>query len=116
MRYFFTLFALLALIAGLAGIKYKQISSLISMGHARAKAGPPPEAVGTTVARLDTWQDTIEAVGSVAAARGVTVSNDAPGIVSAIHFESGKMVHEGDVLVELDSNVERSQLAAVEAR
>jgi membrane fusion protein, multidrug efflux system len=116
MRYVFAVLALLAVVFGLAATKYEQISSLISMGHAMAKAGPPPETVGTTVARLDTWQDTIEAVGSVAAARGVTVSNDAPGIVSAIHFESGKMVHEGDVLVELDSNVERSQLAAVEAR
>lgn len=116
MRYVFAILALLAVVFGLAATKFEQISSLISMGHAMAKAGPPPEAVGTTVAKVDTWQETIEAVGSVAPARGVTVSNDAPGIVSAIHFESGKMVHEGDVLVELDSNVERSQLAAVEAR
>jgi membrane fusion protein (multidrug efflux system) len=116
MRYVFAVLALLAVVLGLAATKYEQISSLISMGHAMAKLGPPPEAVATTVAKVDTWQETIDAVGSVAAARGVTVSNDAPGIVSAIHFESGKMVHEGDVLVELDSNVERSQLAAVEAR
>jgi membrane fusion protein, multidrug efflux system len=116
MRYVFAVLALLVVVLGLAATKFEQISSLIAMGHAMAKAGPPPEAVGTTVARVDTWQETIDAVGSVAAARGVTVSNDAPGIVSAIHFESGKMVQEGDVLVELDSNVERSQLAAVEAR
>ncbi len=116
MRYVFAVLALLAVVFGLAATKYEQIASLISMGHAMAKLGPPPEAVGTTIARVDTWQETIDAVGSVAAARGVTVSNDAPGIVSAIHFESGKMVHEGDILVELDSNVERSQLAAVEAR
>jgi membrane fusion protein (multidrug efflux system) len=116
MRYVFAVLALLVVVGGLAGTKYKQIASLIAMGHAMEKAGPPPEAVGTTVARPDTWQETLEAVGSVAPARGVTVSNDAPGIVSAIHFESGKVVHEGDVLLELDSNVERSQLAAVEAR
>jgi membrane fusion protein (multidrug efflux system) len=116
MRYVLAILGLLALVLGLAAVKYKQISSLISMGHAMEKAGPPPEAVGTTVAKADTWQETIDAVGDVVAARGVTVSNDAPGIVSAIHFESGKIVHEGDVLVELDSNVERSQLAAAEAR
>jgi membrane fusion protein (multidrug efflux system) len=52
----------------------------------------------------------------VAAARGVTVSNDAAGIVSAIHFESGKVAREGEVLLELDSNVERSQLGATQAR
>jgi membrane fusion protein (multidrug efflux system) len=116
MRYIITIVALLAVISGLAAIKYKQISSLISMGHAMQKAGPPPEAVGTAVARADSWQITFDAVGNVAAARGVTVSNDAPGIVSAIHFESGKVVREGDILVELDTNVERSQLAALEAR
>jgi membrane fusion protein (multidrug efflux system) len=116
MRYVIAVLGLLVLITGLAAVKYEQIASLISMGHAMQKAGPPPEAVGTTVAKADTWQETLDAVGSVVAARGVTVSNDAPGLVSAIHFESGKVVHEGDVLVELDSNVERSQLAAVEAR
>jgi membrane fusion protein (multidrug efflux system) len=116
MRYLLTIVGLLALVCGLAAIKYKQIASLISMGHAMEKAGPPPEAVGTAVAKADTWQVTIDAVGNVAATRGVTVSNDAPGIVSAIHFESGKVVHAGDILLELDTNVERSQLAAVEAR
>ncbi len=116
MRYVLAVLGLLALVAGLAAVKYTQIASLISMGHAMEKAGPPPEAVNTAFTKADTWQETLDAVGNVAAARGVTVSNDAPGIVSAIYFESGKVVHEGDVLLELDSNVERSQLAAVEAR
>src|SRR5262249_26042498 len=108
--------ALLAVVGGLAAVKFKQISSLIAVGHAMERSGPPPEAVGTTPVRADTWQESLDAVGSVAAARGVTLSNDAPGIVSAIHFESGQIVHQGQVLVELDTNVERSQLAALEAR
>ncbi|HEY8088872.1 MAG TPA: biotin/lipoyl-binding protein, partial [Polyangiaceae bacterium] len=116
MRYLLVILALLAVVGGLAGVKYKQISGLISAGKAMQKAGPPPEAVGTTVAKADTWQDRIDAVGSVAPARGVTVSNDASGVVSAIHFESGAFVREGQVLVELDSRVERSQLASLEAR
>ncbi len=116
MRYVVVLVALVALVGGLGSIKYKQISSLIAAGHAMEKSGPPPEAVGTAVAAKDSWQESLEAVGSIAPARGVTVSNDAAGIVSAIHFESGKVVREGDVLLELDSNVERSQLAAAQAR
>ena len=116
MRYVLAVVALLAIVGGLAAVKYKQISGLISAGKAMEKAGPPPEPVSTSLARADTWQETLDAVGSVAAARGVTVSNDAPGVVSAIHFESGKLVHTGDVLVELDSNVERAQLASLEAR
>jgi membrane fusion protein (multidrug efflux system) len=116
MRYLVVILALVAVVGGLAAIKFKQISSLIALGHAREKAGPPPEAVGSFVARHDSWQESLDAVGSIAPAKGVTLSNDAPGVVSAIHFESGAVVRKGQVLVDLDSNVERSQLASVEAR
>jgi membrane fusion protein (multidrug efflux system) len=115
-RYLFALLGIAAILGGLGAVKYKQISSLIAMGRAMQASGPPPEAVATTPVRKDTWQATLDAVGSVAAAKGVTVSNDAPGIVSAIHFESGGTVRQGQVLVELDSNVERAQLASVLAR
>src|SRR5947209_4089234 len=55
-------------------------------------------------------------VGTVAAVRGVAVSNESPGVVTAIHFESGQVVRAGQVLVELDTSVERAQLASAEAR
>jgi membrane fusion protein, multidrug efflux system len=115
-RYLFALLGVVAILGGLGAMKYKQISTLIATGRAMKAAGPPPEAVATTAVRKDTWQSTLDAVGSVAAAKGVTVSNDAPGIVSAIHFESGATVRQGQVLLELDSNVERAQLASVLAR
>ena len=37
-------------------------------------------------------------------------------MVTAIHFESGKVVSAGQVLVELDTSVERAQLQSLEAR
>jgi membrane fusion protein (multidrug efflux system) len=46
----------------------------------------------------------------------VTVGADLPGTVDKIHFESGQSVHEGDVLVELDTRQERAQLASMEAQ
>jgi membrane fusion protein (multidrug efflux system) len=46
----------------------------------------------------------------------VAVSNDSPGIVSRIRFESGDHVKQGDVLVELDTSVERAQLASLRAK
>jgi membrane fusion protein (multidrug efflux system) len=116
MRYIVAFVALVAVVGALAAIKYNQISLLIATSHAMERAGPPPEAVGSSIVRADTWQETLDAVGSVAAARGVTLSNDAPGVVSAIHFESGTIVRQGQVLVELDSNVERAQLASMQAR
>jgi membrane fusion protein (multidrug efflux system) len=55
-------------------------------------------------------------VGSVAAGRGVTISNEIPGVVRSIRFESGARVRAGQVLVELDARVEKAQLASLRAR
>ena len=116
MRYVIVILALVALVGGLVAIKGAQIGMLIGMGEAMKKAGPPPEVVGTTVATKQTWENTLSAVASVVTAKGVAVSNDAPGIVSRIHFESGDIVKQGDILVELDTSVERAQLASLHAK
>jgi membrane fusion protein (multidrug efflux system) len=116
MRYLIALGALAAIIAGLGTVKFQQISMLLKAGAAAEKAGPPPEVVGTTVAKDDAWEGTMAAVGSVTAVRGVALSNESPGVVTAIHFESGQVVKAGQVLVELDTSVERAQLASAAAR
>jgi membrane fusion protein (multidrug efflux system) len=116
MRYVVTVLGLLLLVAALVGVKGKQISTLMAFGKQMEMAGPPPEAVSTSVAEDQAWEGVLTAVGSVAAAKGVAISNDAPGIVSRIHFESGALVKQGQVLVELDTNVERAQLASARAR
>ena len=107
---------LLLLVLLLGGVKGAQIGSLIGMGKAMQKMGPPPEMVGSTVAMGETWETTLSAVGSVSSLRSVNVSNEVPGIVSKIRFESGSIAREGQVLVELDAGVERAQLASAEAR
>jgi membrane fusion protein (multidrug efflux system) len=116
MRYVVAVGALLLVIVALVAVKGTQIGSLIKMGKEMEKSGPPPEVVATAVTKEDAWESTLSAVGTIAPVKGVSLSNDAPGVVSAIHFDSGATVKQGDVLVELDSNVERAQLAAVEAR
>jgi membrane fusion protein (multidrug efflux system) len=116
MRYILPTFALLALIGSLAGIKVAQISSLIEAGKAFAKSGPPPESVSTDFARELTWEGTLSAVGTISAVRGVAISNESPGVVKRILFESGQVTRPGQVLVELDTSVERAQLASAQAR
>jgi membrane fusion protein (multidrug efflux system) len=116
MRYAIPIGILLALVGALGAIKYTQISKLMASGEAMKKSGMPPEVVGTAVATEDSWEGTLSAVGSVAAVRGVAVSNEAPGVVTAIHFESGQTVKAGQILVELDTSVERAQLESLEAR
>jgi membrane fusion protein (multidrug efflux system) len=116
MRTVIAVTVVLGVLLGLGSVKYKQISGLIHAGELAAKNGPPPEIIGTAVAKEDAWEGTLSAVGSVAAVRGVAVSNESPGVVTAIRFESGQLVRAGQILVELDTSVERAQLASAQSR
>jgi membrane fusion protein (multidrug efflux system) len=58
----------------------------------------------------------VSAIGSISSLKSVAVSNEVPGTVSKIRFESGQIAKEGQVLVELDAEVERAQMASVDAR
>jgi membrane fusion protein, multidrug efflux system len=116
MRYVVAIAGLIALLAVLIGTKGAQIATLISAGKEMQKAGPPPEAVSAARAEKQTWEGTLSAVASVASVKGVSLSSDASGTVSKINFESGAVVKQGQVLVELDTSVERAQLASIRAR
>ena len=112
-RMILMLAVIVALVAGLGFVKYRQIATAIAQG---ASFAPPPDAVTTIVAARETWPSTLNIIGTAAAIQGVTVSADLPGTVARINFESGKPVRAGDLLVELDTRQERSQLAAAEAQ
>ena len=107
------LVAVAALLGGLGFVKYRQVETAIAMG---ASYQPPPTAVTTVVAQKATWPSTLSVIGTAAAIEGVTVSADLPGTIDKIHFDSGQWVHEGDILVELDTRQERAQLASLEAQ
>jgi membrane fusion protein (multidrug efflux system) len=94
-------------------VKFKQIQVAIAQG---ASFQPPPEAVTTIAAREEVWPSTLNAIGTLAAVQGVTVSADLAGTIDRIAFDSGKAVHAGQVLVELDTRQERAQLAAADAQ
>jgi len=116
LRYVLTGVGLLVVVGVLVGVKGAQIGSLIAFGKQAEAAGPPPEAVGVARAEEQAWEGTISAIGSIAPSKGVSVSNEAPGTVTRIHFESGAVVKEGQVLLEMDTSVERAQLAAAATR
>ena len=115
-RTLLVILGLLLLVGTLGFIKFSQISSLMAMGKAYEKSGPPPESVSSAVAETQDWQGQMTAVGTVAPVKGVALSNDAPGIVTKINFESGALVKQGQILVELDTSVERAQLASALVR
>src|SRR5881409_1902942 len=100
-------------IATIGLVKFMQIRAAMAQG---ASYQPPPEAVTTIVASVEKWPATLNAIGTVAAVHGVTVSADLPGLVETIAFDSGRTVHEGEVLLRLDTRQEQAQLTAAEAQ
>jgi membrane fusion protein, multidrug efflux system len=107
------LLAMAVFITAVGAVKFRQVKTAIAQN---SSFQPPPEAVTTIVARQEQWPANLSAIGTAAPVAGVTVSADLPGIVDQIHFDSGKTVREGTVLVRLDTRQERSQLAAAEAQ
>jgi membrane fusion protein (multidrug efflux system) len=98
---------------GLAGVKILQIRKLIAAAQSFT---PPRESVSSVLVREEKWQESLTAIGSVAAVQGVTVTPDIPGTVREIAFESGAQVAPGDLLVRLDTSSEEAQLRAIQAQ
>lgn len=112
-RMFLMLAVVIVFLAAVGSFKFWQIrTAMASQGGYQ----PPPEPVTTVVARPEVWDTSLNAIGTVVAARGVTVSADLPGIVEQITFDSGHRVGQGQVLVRLDTKQERAQLAAANAQ
>ena len=111
-RMILMLVAAALLVGALGYFKLRQVQAAVKGGGFQ----PPPAAVTTIVAKQETWPSTLSVVGTTAPVHGVTVSADLPGTVDTITFDSGNFVHEGDVLVQLDTRQERAQLAALEAQ
>ncbi len=76
---------------------------------------PPPEVVTAAVARAESWETQLTAVGSLAAVQGVTVTAELNGKIVQIAFKPGTMAKTGDILVKQDTSSEEAQLRAVEA-
>ena len=100
-------------LTGLGFVKFQQIQTAIAQG---AAFQPPPEAVTTIVTHEEQWPATLNAIGTMAAVQGVTVSADLAGTVDRILFDSGQAVREGAVLAVLDTRQEKAQLAAIDAQ
>ncbi len=75
----------------------------------------PPQTVSTTVAQTSTWQPSVEAVGNLRASKGTSLAAEVSGIVTAIHFDSGKMVKAGQLILELNAAPLKAQLEQLKA-
>ena len=114
MKRMLTMLLLVAIFA--AGLVVWTLNNIRKGKAIGAKFAPPPAAVTTVVAKAQTWQPVLSAVGSLKAVNGVLLSTDLAGIVAEIAFESGSPVKKGDVLVKLDTKQEDAQLRSAIAK
>lgn len=75
----------------------------------------PPQTVSTVTASTQTWQPQVEAVGSLRAVNGASLSLEVGGVVDQIGFELGQDVQAGQVLLRLRADDDTAKLAALEA-
>lgn len=78
---------------------------------------PEPEfPVTTMVVKAQEWVPTIEAIGFIEPNQGVTLSNELAGTVDKISFQSGSLVKADQLLLSLDSSVEKANLSVSQAK
>jgi len=98
-------FLLIGVIVGYNMVQAAFLKKMLASG-----GSIPPATVSTMKARSEDWQQTVGAVGSLRAVRGVDLSTEIAGLVRHVNFASGADVAPGAVLVELNADAERAQV------
>jgi membrane fusion protein (multidrug efflux system) len=88
---------LLVIFGAIGAYLYQRFSAFASMDFS-----PPPVTVAVSTARTETWAETLSAVGSIRAVRGVELTSESSGEIVAIRFASGDRVEAGQALVVLE--------------
>jgi membrane fusion protein (multidrug efflux system) len=80
-----------------------------------AAIADPPQTVSVTTAGIAEWQPSLTAIGTFRAVNGADLALQLSGIVDKIHFESGRNVDAGDVLLDLHKEDDIAKLASLQA-
>lgn len=75
----------------------------------------PPATVSASAVREMTWDNKLEAIGTLVPVNGADVTAEVGGIVTKLMFESGQKVEKGALLVTLDSASELGELNRLKA-
>lgn len=75
----------------------------------------PAAVVSTVSVKPMAWHPGIDSIGTVNARHGVDAAVETNGTVTKINFKSNQKIEKGDVLVQLDDEVERADLATAKS-
>ncbi|HEV2387120.1 MAG TPA: efflux RND transporter periplasmic adaptor subunit [Candidatus Acidoferrales bacterium] len=91
----------------------------LALAGCTERAAPPPgnPAVPVVVAKVARTSIPVElrAIGTGQAYKTVSIESQVAGIVQAVHYTQGQLVHSGDLLVTLDSRPFQAALQQAEA-
>ncbi|EKD76970.1 MAG: hypothetical protein ACD_42C00517G0001 [uncultured bacterium] len=76
----------------------------------------PPVTVSAQAATLETWHPMLTTVGTLKASNGVNVNSEVNGQVLSLHFQSGDHVQKGNLLVQLNDDVDQQTLQRDQAK
>jgi len=96
MKYFFLLLLVMMCASGIADAKPP------------GDGGKRPTPVIAVAARMDSFNDPIEAIGTLRANETVTLASTVTETVTAVNFEDGQIVKKGDILVEMTNAEEQA--------
>lgn len=107
---------MLVIVGGvIGGVFYIKTQQWQAMQEQMAQ-GEPPAAVATSEVQSESWQPALSAVGSLVAINDVSVTNEVPGKVARILFESGQLIEKGEPLLQLDAEVDRAELRGLDRK
>jgi membrane fusion protein (multidrug efflux system) len=111
LRAYIVAIGLLTLILGGTALYIQQRSA----GFAAGGFSQPPVSVAASEAFVDNWRETIDAVGTIRATRGILLNAETAGDITRVHVTSGEQVVLGQPLISIDERVEvatRQRIAA----
>jgi len=92
------------------------VLAVVPIAHAASPPVTETVAVIVSEARVDRFEDRVEALGTLKANESVSVTANVTETVSAIHFDDGQRVDADEVLVEMTSAEEHALLEEARAR
>lgn len=93
---------------------YKSVMNHFMMQYIK-KSAEPAVTVSAMSAQYQDWMPRLKASGSLRAVLGVDVTTEIAGLVRTVDFKPGSEVLMNDLLVELNIDSEKAQLASLEA-
>ncbi|AOA58023.1 efflux RND transporter periplasmic adaptor subunit [Acinetobacter larvae] len=83
---------------------------------AAAGAAYPPIKVAVAQVKWSQAPRTIHAIGELEAAKQIQLASEVAGRIEKIYFQSGQFVHQGQLLLQLNDDVEQAELAQLQAK